>query len=231
MRGFPTGTTFTPVPDPLLGPILEQIDDLAELKCTLRVLWLLKRKPEDMRLVFEAEVLADPALTRGLAGQGDSRGAILSGLEKAVERGTLLRVEVDTERGPHIAYLLNDAAGKESAAALKGRQLSLGDSSIEQSGPPAERPNIFTLYEDNIGLITPLIADRLKEAEQSYPWDWIQEAFDLAVARNVRKWRYIESILERWATEGRGEHGKSGRYPEKISLKEYRRRYGRPAGE
>ena len=231
MRGFPPGTTFTPVPDPLLGPILEQIDDLAELKCTLRVLWLLKHKPEDTRLVFEAEVLADPALDRGLANQGDAREAIRSGLQKAVERGTLMRLEVDTERGPRTVYLLNDAAGIEAATALKGRQLTLGDFPIEESGPPPEHPNIFALYEDNIGLITPVMADKLKEAEQSYPWTWIQEAFELAVARNVRKWRYIESILERWATEGRGEHGKPGRYPEKISLKEYRRRYGRPAGE
>jgi len=195
------------------------------------VLWLLKHKTEDARLVFEAEVLTDPALGRGLADQGDAREAIRKGLGKAVERGTLLRLEVGTERGPHVAYLLNDDAGRETAATLKGRQLVLGDLPVEESAPLTERPNIFALYEDNIGLITPLMAEKLKEAEQLYPWDWIQEAFDLAVARNVRKWRYVESILERWATEGRGEHGKSGRYPEKISLKEYRRRYGRPAGE
>ena len=34
--GFPPGTRYTPVPDPLLGPLLEQIQDLAELKVTLR---------------------------------------------------------------------------------------------------------------------------------------------------------------------------------------------------
>ena len=147
MRGFPTGTTFTPVPDPLLGALLEQIDDLAELKCTLRVLWLLKHKPEDARLVFEAEVLADPTLNRGLANQGDAHDVIQSGLQKAAERGTLLRLETDTERGPHVAYLLNDAAGKETAATLKGQQLALGDLPDEEITPPTERSNIFALYE------------------------------------------------------------------------------------
>ena len=35
---FPPRVRYTPVPNPLFGPLLEQIDDLAELKCTLRVI-------------------------------------------------------------------------------------------------------------------------------------------------------------------------------------------------
>ena len=49
-----------------------------------------------------------------------------------------------------------------------------------------ERPNIFTLYEQNIGLLTPLIADQLRDMEKSYPPDWIDEAFTIAVGRNKR---------------------------------------------
>src|SRR6266702_3044024 len=36
-----------------------------------------------------------------------------------------------------------------------------------------ERPNIFVLYEQNIGLLLPLLADELKDAADQYPADWI----------------------------------------------------------
>ena len=59
------------------------------------------------------------------------------------------------------------------------------------------------LYEQNIGMLQPMIAEELQEAEQRYPREWIEEAFKIAAEANVRKWRYIRAILERWATEGR----------------------------
>jgi DnaD/phage-associated family protein len=66
-----------------------------------------------------------------------------------------------------------------------------------------ERPNIFVLYEQNIGLLTPLIAEELRDAEKTYPADWIEEAFRIAVEHNARHWRYVRSVLERWAIEGK----------------------------
>jgi DnaD/phage-associated family protein len=68
--------------------------------------------------------------------------------------------------------------------------------------------NIFALYEQNIGIITPMIAEELKEAASLYPPEWIEEAFREAVMLNKRSWRYILRILERWASEGKnsGEH-------------------------
>ncbi|MBC7239383.1 MAG: DnaD domain protein, partial [Chloroflexi bacterium] len=74
--------------------------------------------------------------------------------------------------------------------------------------PVAPRPNIFELYEQNIGLLQPLLAQELEEAARDYPPEWIEDAFRIAVERNVRHWRYIRAILERWATEGRD--GKPG---------------------
>lgn len=66
-----------------------------------------------------------------------------------------------------------------------------------------ERPNIFVLYEQNIGLLSPLIADELKDAADQYPAEWIEAAFREAVQQNKRKWSYIRAILRRWETEGR----------------------------
>lgn len=66
-----------------------------------------------------------------------------------------------------------------------------------------ERPNIFVLYEQNIGLLSPLIADQLKDAADQYPPEWIEAAFREAVQHNKRNWSYISAILRRWKTEGR----------------------------
>ena len=66
-----------------------------------------------------------------------------------------------------------------------------------------ERPRPL-LIGGGVG-IPPMVflADELRDAEETYPADWIDDAFRIAVADNVRKWRYILAILERWATEGR----------------------------
>ncbi len=66
-----------------------------------------------------------------------------------------------------------------------------------------ERPNIFVLYEQNIGLLTPMIASQLEDAADHYPADWIEEAFSEAVQRNKRNWKYINAILRSWETEGK----------------------------
>jgi DnaD/phage-associated family protein len=77
-----------------------------------------------------------------------------------------------------------------------------------------ERPNIYTLYEQNIGLLLPLVAEELREAEEQYPWEWVEAAFREAVQQNKRKWSYIRAILKRWEIEGKGgePHGAHGRY-------------------
>jgi DNA replication protein len=72
--------------------------------------------------------------------------------------------------------------------------------------------NIFALYEQNIGIITPMIAEELKEADKLYPPRWIEEAFREAVTLNKRSWKYIARILERWASEGKD----SGEYRRDI---------------
>jgi DnaD/phage-associated family protein len=80
---------------------------------------------------------------------------------------------------------------------------------------PEDTPNIFALYEQNVGMLSPMIADELREAEELYPVEWISEAIREAVGLNKRSWRYISRILERWEHEGRG-HGKPGRYSKKA---------------
>ena len=43
--GFPPNVSAIPVPEPVLSILLEEIQDPAELKVTLRAFWLCHRRP------------------------------------------------------------------------------------------------------------------------------------------------------------------------------------------
>jgi len=66
-----------------------------------------------------------------------------------------------------------------------------------------QKPNIFRYYENNIAMLTQKSSEVLKDAEQTYPTDWIFEAIDLAVLHNARNWKYCEAILRRWKEKGK----------------------------
>jgi DnaD/phage-associated family protein len=68
----------------------------------------------------------------------------------------------------------------------------------------AERPNVFTVYEHEIGALTPLVRDELLDIEKTYPEGWFEDAVKEAVTSNARNLKYIEAILRRWKVEGRG---------------------------
>ena len=97
----------------------------------------------------------------------------------------------------------------ENRARARGGLKLAGLSGAEPVLRP-ERPNIFGLYEQNVGLVTPIIADRLVDALERYPEAWIAEAIGEAVGYNRRNWRYIQRILENWATEGRSDETNRG---------------------
>jgi DnaD/phage-associated family protein len=109
------------------------------------------------------------------------------------------------------------------ALARQGKLEELRRVLPEEARIQVERPNVFTLYEQNIGLLTPLIADQLRDLEKSYPPDWVDEAFLIAVAGNKRSLRYIQAILKRWETEGKHErtHEASGRNSEADLRRKY----------
>jgi DnaD/phage-associated family protein len=131
--------------------------------------------------------------------------AVTRGLESAVQRGTLLRRRREPAEGAareaQAAYFLNSPRGRAAAEAFAEGRLP----SLSAGSAPVERPNIFKLYEENIGPLTPMIADALKDAEATYPSGWIEDTIELAVKNNKRNWKYCEAILKRWKEEGRAQ--------------------------
>jgi DNA replication protein len=202
--GFPPGKThLTPVPAVFFSELLPEIDDLAELKITLYAIWALDRQEGSPRFMLLDDFLEDANFLASLGAEPENQKAdLLKGLESAVCRGTFLRGEMAV--GQPI-FFLNSERGR---AALSGMQKGVWIPQVHAAsaaGLVAERPNIFRLYEENIGPLTPLIADDLRAAEQEYSPSWIEEAMHLAVQNNARSWRYIQSILHRWKDKGKHE--------------------------
>ena len=222
--GFPRNVRATPVPDPLFNSLLEEIEDLAELKVTLRLLWLLGQQRGQVRFVSERELVNDATLARGMAGMGGDPGErIRQGLNLAVTRGTLLRHIVNNPSETR-CYLLNTEENHRRLAqgnaeiTLTGRDNSIppGGQPLASQRQPGAATSIYDLYENNIGTIGPLMAEQLAEAEERYPPQWIEEAFKLATYENKRNWRYIVAILRRWAAEGRAGYQETAQEPQSI---------------
>ena len=188
-NGFTSSETFTQLPDSLIH-LLKEMDDVAELKVTLYAIWRIEHIEGHFRALcetdFEAEVL------------GMGLEEIQSGLRKSVERGTMLRAQHDAD----VFYFLNSPRGRLAAEAFEQGQWR---ESAKIFSAPMNKSNIFRLYEENIGALTPLLSDMLREAEKNYPGVWFEEAFEIAVSRNIRNWKYVEAILTRWKEKGKDE--------------------------
>jgi len=207
-RGFPAKMQFTPLPNLFFSNLLPQISDIVELKTILYVLWALYHKRGYPRFITYGELLGNTSLMSSLREIGKSPSeALRQALEKATKRGAILHIVLDKDKVPEDIYLLNTKFDREVMAKIQSGELVLsglragGQADIETE----ELPDIFTLYEQNMGMLTPMIAEELREAEKLYPEAWIRQAIKEAVNQNKRKWSYVSAILERWSAEGKSD--------------------------
>ena len=187
--GFQDSETFTSIPDTFFRELLQDITDAAEFKVVLHALWSIEHMDSAARALTEEDFTS--------AALGLPMEQLKPALDRAVEHGILLRAG----RGKAIWYFLNSPRGRAGARALsEGKTIGASD----VASLPLERLNVFRLYEENIGPLTPLIADALKDAEVTYSPEWVADAIELAVRNNKRSWSYSQAILKRWKEEGRG---------------------------
>lgn len=205
--GFAPGRVdMTPLPVSFFTDLLPLVDDLAELKVLLFCFYALPQQEGDFRYLRRQDFAADAALMRGLAAAQPAAdaGAVLdAALEGAVTRGALLRALVRLNGEAQVLYFVNTERGRAAVAQIAAGHFRPG----EQTGQPVRilppRPTIYRLYEENIGLLTPMIAEELKDIEHEFPAHWLEEAVGIAVQANKRSLRYVRAVLERWRNEGR----------------------------
>jgi DNA replication protein len=198
------------IPRDFFEHVLPRVRDLAEMKVILVVFRLAAERRNGQPFVSEEAVYSDRPLLDGLRMQGSAKppyDEIRRGIDLAVAHDALVRFSLgDDETGEYWVM----AASAENRLVLSEIQRGVRpfpNRALPGGVPPRidiERPNVFRLYEQNVGLVTPIIADQLIEALELYPELWIDEAIAEAVSYNRRNWRYIQRILDRWATEGRG---------------------------
>ncbi len=251
---LPANARRIPIPAAALSQWLADIDDIAELKVTLRALALLADEPRRRTVppsIALEDLLDDPVLAEAQLTGVENHA--LNGLAAAVSRGTLaairdagsIRVLLNDENCQR--YLQTGGVTELTAADLTG--LAGKDVSEPTRQPPTTgepRANIFALYERHIDILNHSVAEQLRAAEEEYPADWIADAIAVAAERNARSWRYIDAVLRNWKQEKQPrsvagithqardtshEHGEPGSDTAPDSrtgyLDSYRRRYGR----
>lgn len=200
-NGFTASTgKNTPMPAVFFTELLPEINDLIELKVILWAFRVLDQQEGNLRYLTVEDFSEVEGFFTDLGKNKEERTERLNAaLESAVRRGVFLLAQVDDEN----YYILNSPRGRAALEALENGAWLPG--SQPKARVKVERPNIFSLYEQNIGPLTPLLSDELRDAEKSYPEDWINDAFKIAVTRNARNWRYIDAILRQWKEKGRDE--------------------------
>jgi DnaD/phage-associated family protein len=225
-RGFPAKGTLIKIPGLFFDELLPQIDNLAELKVTLYCFLRMQQKEGHVAILRRREIASDVAFLSGLGPRADQHLLALDeGLERAVVRGTLLHVHVEEDGRTDDLYFLNTPRGRSAVEQIEQGTWFPDAKDGVTLHATVERPNLYTLYEQNVGPLTPLIAEHLRDFEETYPEDWIREAIEIAVVNNVHRLSYIEAILKRWRAEGRpvsddpsrsGDWYISGKYKDEI---------------
>ncbi|MCL2615455.1 MAG: DnaD domain protein [Dehalococcoidia bacterium] len=212
--GFPANMQCTPIPNLFLSLLMPDMD-ANELKCALFIFQAIYSKKGSLRYVSQSELFSNASLLAGMQSTGKSAAETLEdSLASAVKRGVVIRIETTKENACEHLYFLNTPNDRRAVEKIRNGDLKLPK--IEAVRPafiPAKQPDIFSLYEENIGMLTPMIAEELKDAQAQYSEEWLRDALREAVYANKRNWRYISRILERWSSEGK----KDGTYRQNAS--------------
>ena len=193
--------SFTGIPEQFFSELMPGIKDINELKLVFYLLWSAYTQGDYGAAFTLQDILLDEHFLKGLEISDQDAKSLVAGLFEKLAQVNIL-VKVSIEPSVETCYFINSPRGRAAADLMRSGSLFQ-----IQSQPKATldiiKPNIFRLYEENIGPLTPLIADSLRDAQESYPEEWIEEAIRIAVANNVRRWNYIDHILTRWQEEGR----------------------------
>ncbi|HEX7475730.1 MAG TPA: DnaD domain protein [Dehalococcoidales bacterium] len=205
-KGFPARMQYTAIPNIVFSAILPQINDLVELKVLFHVLAIIYLKKGAFRSVGLSELVNDAGLAFDLNDSptytSDKVSQALASLET---KNVILHFVLTVNGHAQDWYCLNTEANKLTIQRIRQGEILGPETQDEKASRVIVEPprDIFSLYEENIGMLTPLIAEELKEAEKNFPATWIGDAIKEAVTLNKRNWRYILRILENWSAQGK----------------------------
>jgi DnaD/phage-associated family protein len=203
--GFPGVSRATAIPNLFFAAVLPEMRNAGELLAFLWVSRAVQEQRGEVRFVTADQVWAEEGAARSFTAFGGGRPGLEDGLAGCAELGALLALRLLGPGESEVVYFVNNPAARRAVARARAGDLRLKPETVAVEVAVRARPSIFRLYEDHVGTITPFVGERLLEAAERYPAEWIEQAFREAAELNARNWRYIERILLRWAEEGRRE--------------------------
>lgn len=217
-HGFTSKGSPVEIPANFLTELLKKIENLHTLKILL-LAFQTASTTEDQISYFKPEFICTEHFS-------DQQPAFWQGLEIAISEKYLLAADITDQDGNQTQIcMLNTPKNAAAIEAIQQGKITLTDQGIETS---SQRPDIFSLYEQNIGPLTPIISDSLKDLEENYPPDWISKAIQVAVKNSARSLRYIEVVLQNWQEEGN--YDRTDKRRRKKTSEEFDSE-GRPDGE
>lgn len=235
--GFVAGGAATTIPAQFFVEVLPAIENEAELRVTLYALYAIGRTRGPVHAVRASVLASEGPLLRALAACAhgeDVRGVAQTALAAAAARGVLLACPlpdgdtlyfVHTESARRAiarvqsgALVVPSGTGGSAAGVSGASSAGVAALAAEHSAPSSAAQ----VYEQEIGALSPAVADALQHALEQYPEPWIVDAIRLAAERNARSWRYVAGILRRWQAEGRNDAA-SGRSADDAAADPYSR--------
>lgn len=207
-QGFPKGKVrLTSIPEQFFTEILPHIESVHVIKVLLYIFWVLNQRDGNIRYVRLSEMETDEKFLAGLdPDRVVSKNLLYSALKDAVDQNLLLKI-IPAD-GEDQLYFVNTDRSRSVQQLFETGNWKPGLEKYLPISLDQVKPNVFALFEQNIGLLTPLLAEKLKLAEQEYPATWLADAIGIAVENNIRKWSYIEAILKSWRERGKDDENR-----------------------
>jgi len=200
MSGFQS-PNYTQTPNDLFDVLLPDMG-YAELKVTLCIL------RNTLGYHREGVSLSIRAISRmtGLTPRN-----VLEGAKVAETRGTITRTVSSTMTTTWLAVIAGDTPcipkGYRTVSPTR-KEVPVKESKereIKKNEDDEALAKISRAYQSEIGMLTPMIADELREASTAYPVQWTLDAIHEASIQNKRGWKYVLAILTRWKAQGNQE--------------------------
>ncbi len=96
----------------------------------------------------------------------------------------------------------NDSPNQSPNDSAIGR-VGLGKDRLGRGDSPKPTPNCFEVFTQEINLITPMLAEKLKDDVKEYSDEWVVDAIKYASAHGKKNIAYIEATLKGWRQDGK----------------------------
>ena len=199
----------------VLEKSIKNLNNINEIKIFLRIIHLIYQKQnlntETFELSFD-EISNDPVTLKLLGPNSLTKDQTTKKLKEICD--VLIMKDFINQK-----IYTNKVTGITKTVFHMETFEKTNDPVISENNPK----NIFELYEDNVGMLNPMIVDELIQAENKFPFNWIVDAVKESTPRNKRNWKYIHTILETWDREGKN-NGRTLGNSEKTGYGEYFKR-------